>query len=280
MIAEQIETVRKILDKIIELMVAYSFETVGAILILAAGWLVARVAGGLIKRWLGHYAIDVTIAKFLVQTVKLLICALAAVMALAKFGFNIAPIVAGLSVVGFGTSFALQGPLSNYAAGATLIFTKPFKVGDIIEVVNVAGEVEDIALARTVIRTVDDTLIVVPNKHIIGEVIQNFSRWKHVDFAVGVAYDSDVERAVSLVHEVLGAEPRIRRDPAPKAGIKTFGDSSINLEARAWCRQGDYWDVLYTTNQRICDRFKAAGVAIPFPQRDVHIKETKGALRG
>lgn len=273
MIAEQIETVRRMLDKMLELLVTYSFEAVGAIAILAAGWIAARIVGSVVRRALECYHLDVTILKFLVQMVKLCIYAIAFIMALSKFGFNIAPIVAGLSVVGFGTSFALQGPLSNYAAGASLIFTKPFKVGDIIEVVNVTGEVEDMALARTIIRTVDGVVVMVPNKHIIGEVIQNYSRWKRVDLAVGISYEADVERAIQIVREVLQADARVRRDPAPKVGIAAFGDSSINLEARAWCGQAEYWDVLYTLNQRVFEQLQSAGISIPYPQRDVHIKE-------
>ena len=272
MIAEHMEALRRILDKIVELCVQYAFEAVGAIVIMVAGVITARVVGGFVKRWLDRYHVDVTIVKFLVQMVTIAVYAIALVMALSKFGFNVAPLVAGLSVVGFGTSFALQGPLSNYAAGATLIFTKPFKVGDIIEVVNATGEVADIALARTVIRTVDGTTIVVPNKHIIGEVIQNFSRLKRVDFAIGISYQSSPERAIAVIHDVLTSEPRITQTPPTKVGIRSFGESSINLEAKASCRQADYWDVLYTVNQRIYARLTQAGIEIPFPQRDVHIR--------
>ena len=272
MLAEQLEAVQKILNKFVELCVQYAFDAVGAIAILIAGWIVATIVTMMLKRWLSRYAIDVTVLKFVVQITKLGIYALAFIMAIAKFGFNIAPIVAGLSVVGFGTSFALQGPLSNYAAGATLIFTKPFKVGDIIEVTNVQGEVEDMSLARTMLRTVDDTVIVVPNKHIIGEVIHNYSKHRRLDFEVGIGYESDIKRAIGAVQEALRADARIVSDPAPKVGIKEFGESSINVAARAWCRQADYWDVLYTLNQRVVAAFAANKIAIPFPQRDIHIK--------
>ena len=142
-------------------------------------------------------------------------------------------------VIGFGTSFALQGPLSNYAAGITLIFTKPFKVGDIIEVSSVMGEVMDMTLARTQVKTVDGTQIVIPNKHIVGEVIHNYSNFKKLDITVGVSYDSDMEQAINVVKNIVKAEPRIAQNPEPKIGISEFADSSINIYSRLWCKQKD-----------------------------------------
>ena len=148
-----------------------------------------------------------------------------------------------MSVVGFGASFALQGPLSNYAAGITLVFTKPFKVGEIIEVANVMGEVQDMTLARTLVKTVDGTLIVIPNKHIISEVIHNFSNYKRLDITVGVSYDSDTDKAIGLVKDVVTKEKRVAQSLPPKIGISEFADSSINIYSRLWCKQSDYYSV-------------------------------------
>ena len=246
-----------------------------ALIILILGWLVARFTAPVVHKFLSKHHIDITVSKFIVATVKLTIIAFAALIALGKFGIEIAPFIAGLSVVGFGTSFALQGPLSNYASGATLIFTKPFKVGDIIEVIGVMGEVQDMTLPRTVLKTVDDTLIVIPNKHIVGEVIHNFSGLKRLDIKVGVSYKSDVEKAINLVKNIIVADNRISKKNLMKVGISEFGESSVDLYARLWCKQDDYWDAMFEINKNILDAFRQHKIEIPFPQRDVHIYEEK-----
>jgi small conductance mechanosensitive channel len=207
--------------------------------------------------------------------VKVIIIAFFALIALGKFGITIAPFIAGLSVVGFGTSFALQGPLSNYAAGVSLIFTKPFKVGDIIEVTGVMGEVQDMTLARTELKTVDGTKIVIPNKQIIGEIIHNYSELKKVDITVGVSYDSDMDKAIKVVKEVINGDKRVSREPESKIGISEFADSSINIYARIWCKQAEYWDVMFDINKGINDAFNKNNITIPFPQRDIHVYSQK-----
>jgi small conductance mechanosensitive channel len=217
--------------------------------------------------------VDVTVSKFIVGAVKLAVFSFAVIVALGKFGIEIAPLIAGLSVAGFGLSFALQGPLSNYAAGATLIFTKPFKVGEIIEVADQMGEVLDMKLSRTEIKTVDGNVIVIPNKHIIGEIIHNYSNAKRLDINVGVSYSSNVQKAIDIVRNIITNDKRVVRPP--KVGISEFADSSVNIYARLWCKQDDYWDVLFAINKDILDEFGKQGVEIPFPQRDVHIIDKK-----
>ncbi len=247
----------------------------GGIIVLGAGWFISKFVCQFVRDFLAKHKVDVTVAKFLVGAARLVIMAFALLIALGKFGIEIAPFIAGLSVVGFGTSFALQGPLSNYAAGASLIFTKPFRVGDIIEVANVMGEVEDITLPRTILKTIDGTHVVVPNKHIIGEIIQNFTDSKLLDIKVGVSYKADIDKAIDIVRSVIERDSRVLRMPAPKIGISDFGDSSVNIYARVWCKQDDYWDALFAINKSIFDGFKKGGVEIPFPQRDVHLYQSK-----
>lgn len=268
---EQFNTARDLLHIVIEFLVKYSFQAIGGIIVLVIGWIVARYLARFAQSFLTKNNVDVTVSKFVVGAVKLMIMAFAVIVALGKFGIEIAPLIAGVSVVGFGTSFALQGPLSNYASGITLIFTKPFKVGDIIEVVNVAGEVMDMKLSRTEIKTIDGHIIVVPNKHIIGEIIHNYSACKGLDLKVGVSYKADVEKAIAIVKGIIHQHPKVKLEKKPKVGITEFGDSSINLFARLWCKQDDYWDVMFEINQTILNEFKKNGIEIPFPQRDVHV---------
>ncbi len=268
-------TLKHLIDLIVESIVKYSFQVLGGILVLLAGWVLSKIAMKVARNFLDRHQIDLTVKKFLVSSVRLVIMGFAAVIALAKFGVEIAPFIAGLSVVGFGTSFALQGPLSNYAAGASLIFTKPFKVGDIIEVVSVMGEVTDISLPRTEIMTIDGTRIFVPNKHIIGEIIQNYSEHKLVNTTVGISYNSDIDRAVNIIKDVLKHETRITQMNQIKVGIIEFAEYAISIHARFYCKQSDYWDLRFDVNRKILENFKQNNIVIPFPQRDIHIHQAK-----
>ena len=271
----EITTAKKLIDIILESIVKYGFQVLGGIIVLIIGWFIANFATGFARRFFQSHKVDVTVTKFLTGAIRLLIMGFALLVALGKFGIEIAPFIAGLSVVGFGTSFALQGPLSNYAAGVTLIFTKPFKVGDIIEVVNIMGEVQDMSLAATELTTVDGTKIIIPNKHIIGEIIQNYSEFKWLDVTVGIAYDSDVSKAIKIVCQVIKNDPRVFRGKEPKVGISEFADSSITVYGRLWCRQADYWDARFDINQRILEEFNKNNIVIPFPQRVVHVVKDK-----
>ncbi len=275
LLASELGTVKKLINLAVEFCVKYSFQVLGGMIVLILGWLVSKVIANFLKKFLQKYNVDVTISKFLVTITKMSIIGFAALVALGKFGVTIAPFIAGLSVVGFGTSFALQGPLSNYAAGAILIFTKPFKVGHIIEVAGVVGEVEDVALARTQIKTIDGTKIVVPNKHIIGEVIHNCNTLKRLDLNIGISYNSDIDKAISLIKGAVSNDPRVASKPEVKIGVSEFADSSINIYSRLWTKQSDYWDVMFETNKKIFDEFNKNNIVIPFPQRDIHIKEGK-----
>jgi small conductance mechanosensitive channel len=267
----EISTARKILDMIIEYVVRYSFQALGGVIIIFAGWLVAGFAAKFLGQFLHEKKVDVTVSKFMLAMVKLGIIGFAVLIALGEFGITVAPFVAGLSVVGFGTSFALQGPLSNYAAGVSLIFTKPFKVGDIVELTGYNGEVMDMTLSRTELRTLDDTTIFVPNKQIIGEIIHNYSLFKKLDIKVGVSYDTDIEKALGVMRKIVAEDARIARIPEPKMGISEFGESSITLYARIRCSRKDYWDVLFDVNGRIFRGFRSGGIQIPFPQREIRI---------
>jgi len=275
MLDSELGSAKKLIELLIEFCVKYSFQVIGGIVVFAIGWFAAKMIAKFLSNLLRKKNVDVTVSKFVISIVKIVVIAFAALIALGKFGITIAPFIAGISVVGFGTSFALQGPLSNYAAGITLVFTKPFKVGDIIEVADVIGEVQDMTLARTLIKTVDGTLIVVPNKHIIGEVIHNYSEFKKLDINVGVSYDADVDKATEIVVAIAKNDKRISDKPEPKVGISEFADSSVNIYARLWCKQAQYWNTLFDINKKIFAEFKKANIVIPFPQRDVHLYEEK-----
>lgn len=256
----QMMTAQEIAVKAMRFFHKYTFTLIGSALIVAFGWVLAVFISRLIKRVFLKRGADVTITKFISDFIAAFIIGIAALIALGNFGITIAPFIAGLSVLGFGTSFALQGPLSNYAAGATLVFTKPFKVGDIMEIGSWIGEVEDMTLARTTILTLDGTRVVIPNKKIIGEIIHNYSDYKKLDIKIGVKYSSDADKAIGIVKEVIAAYKNIAQKPAPKVGIYEFTDAKIIIYARLWCRQLDYWDLLFSINKAVYDEFKKGGL--------------------
>lgn len=268
-------TLRHLINLIVESTVKYSFQVLGGILVLVAGWVLSNIAMKVTGTFLDKHKIDLTIKKFIISSVRMVIMGLALVIALAKFGVEIAPFIAGLSVVGFGTSFALQGPLSNYAAGASLIFTKPFKVGEIIEVVGVEGEVIDMSLPRTEIATIDGTRVFIPNKHIIGEIIRNFSENKQLSVSVGVGYDADIDRAINIIKDVIKREANVTRADHVKVGIGEFGESMVMLHAKFYSKQAHYWDLRFDVNRKILEGFRKNNITIPIPQRDVFIHQPK-----
>ncbi len=262
---------QKITDFVAEGAVKYSFQLLGGLVILVCAWMLSRFVVKLVNRALVDRKVDVTVIKFITQAVRIIILALGVLMTLSSFGVQVAPLIAGLSVAGVGIGLALQTPLSNYASGATLIFTKPFKVGDIIDVHGYQGEVKDITLPRTELYGIDGSIIVIPNKHIIGEVIRNYSEYRKLEVNIGVAYDSDVKKAIAIIEGIIKAEKRIPNAEVYKIGIKEFADSAINLQALVWVPQAKYVDVKFGINNSILEQFRAQGIVIPFPQRDVRI---------
>ena len=249
----------------------YSFQVAGGIIILAVTLALSRFVAKIVQRFLIDKKTDITIVKFMSQAARSAVLVVGVLMTLSSFGVQIAPLIAGLSVAGVGIGLALQGPLSNYASGTTLIFTKPFKVGDIIEVNGYQGEVCDITLPRTELMGIDGSRIVIPNKHIIGEVVKNFSEYRKLEINVGVAYDSDVKKALAIFEEIIKSEQRIPNKEIYKLGIKEFADSSIALQAFVWVPQTKYVDVKFAINNAILEQFRNQGIVIPYPQQDVHI---------
>lgn len=269
--------VQRLIDVVLELMVKYGFQVLGGLIILVIGWFVAKSVAKVLAEFLAKKQMDVTVIKFIASAAKLVVMAFAFLAALGKFGIEVTPLIAGLSVAGVGASLALQGTLSNYAAGTSLIFTKPFKVGEIIEVAGVMGEVEDMSLGSTKLMRVDGVRIVVPNKHVIGEIIHNYSGRKAVDIKVGVGYGSDVAQAIETIRRIIKGTEQVDHAKEPQIGISEFADSSVTLTARVWCKQRDYLDVLFGINRAILEEFKRRGIEIPFPQREVrlHAQDTK-----
>lgn len=258
-------------NTIVNFFITYGFQIVGAIIILIVGAIVARWLGRLTDKWLEKQKLEVPIRILLVRVVRLLVFGLAAILALDKFGVQIAPLIAGIGVAGVGIGLAAQGVLGNVIAGLTIIFTKPFRVGEYIELVGVHGQVTDIQLFSTTLLHSDRSRVVIPNRKIIGEIMHNYGSVRQLDLSVGIAYGADVGLALATVHEILNANPRVLKDPKPVVGIEALGDSSVTIGISPWVSVPDYVTAQLEIYQAIIERFRARGIEIPFPQREVRL---------
>ena len=260
-----------IVNLVIEFLIKYSFNILGAAIILLVGFWIAAQVAAMFARFLTKKGIDVTLTHFAANAVRFLIILFTVIMALDKLGITMTPFVAALSGAAFGASFAFQGPLMNYGAGLSIILTRPFVVGDTITVVNCSGVVEDVSLARTALRDEDGTQITIPNKHIVGEILYNSRGNKVVDQKIGISYSSDSRKAIDVVLKALLAQPNVSQQPMPQVGIVEFGESSVNLALRYWVPTGQYYQTMFLANDAVYTTLKAAGIVIPFPQREVRM---------
>ncbi len=211
------------------------------------------------------HAIVATILKFVVVLI-----------AIEQLGIDTTSLLALLGAAGLAVGLALKDSLSNFAAGVMLILFKPFKIGDFIEAGGVTGIVEKITVFNSILRSPDNKEIIVPNAHIYGGTIVNFSAkpTRRVDLVIGIGYDDDIKKARDLIWGVLNSDERILKDPAAVIGLDELGDSSVNFVVRPWVKAADYWDVKWETLEKIKNTFDENGISIPFPQQDVHMHQS------
>jgi len=258
-------------DTLIDYFIRYGFQILGAIVILTAGVLLARWVGKVVERGLKKHPIEPSVRTLIVRVVKLLVIAMALILVLDKVGVQITPLIAGIGVAGAGIALALQGVLSNLAAGLQIIFTKPFRVGEYVEFASVEGQVHAIELFSTTLLHNDGSRVSIPNRKIVGEILHNCGKTRQLHLKVGVSYTANIEQALLVVREVLQANPRCLKQPEPVIGVGELADSTITIFVRPWVRVDDYVAAPLEIYQAIVKRFRESGVEIPFPQREVRI---------
>lgn len=258
-------------NTIVNFFITYGFQMVGAVIILVVGALIARWLGNLSDKWLTRQHLEPPIRILVVRVVRLLVFGLAGMLALDKFGVQITPLIAGIGVAGVGIGLAAQGVLGNVLAGLTIIFTKPFRVGEYIELVGVSGQVTNIELFSTTLLHSDRSRVVIPNRKIIGEIMHNYGTTRQLNLSVGIAYGADVKRALAIVHEILDANPRVLQDPKPVVGIEALGESAVTIGILPWVAVPDYGPVQLEVYEAIIEQFRARQIDIPFPQREVRL---------
>jgi small conductance mechanosensitive channel len=256
---------------LIDLSIKFGPKVLVAAAILVAGFFAGRTFGRMIGRWLARLELEPPVRQLIVRVTRLVVLALFSVMALQNLGVDLLPLIAGVSVLGAGIALAMQGVLGNLVAGLTIIFTKPFRVGEYVAMLGVEGRVESINLFSTRLSHYDLSTVVVPNRKIVGEILHNYGRIRQLDLTVGVAYASDLTVALAAVHEVLRACPSVLQAPAPIVGVTALADSSITIAVKPWANVPDFVSAEAAVNRGIVEKFRAAKIEIPFPQRELRM---------
>lgn len=251
----------------------FGLKVLAAIVILLVGLRLARLSRRAVERLLSRTVIDPTLSRFSANATQIGLVALTLVAVLGQVGVETASLIAVIGSAGLAIGLALQGSLSNLAAGVLLVLLRPFHVGDYIEAVGVGGTVEEIQLFVTMMVTTDNRAVIVPNSKLVSDVIINYSAkpQRRVDLVIGVSHGEDLDVVRRVLQEVLQAEARVLPEPEPTIGVIDLAESSINFVVRPWVNTPDYWGVYYSLKEAIKKRFDAEGIKIPFPQRDFHL---------
>jgi len=217
--------------------------------------------------------IDKTLETFVSNLVRMVLMVIVVIAAISQLGIETTSFIAIFGAAGLAVGLALQGSLSNFAAGVLIVLFRPYRVGDFIEGAGIAGVVEQVQILTTVLRAGDNKRIIVPNGQIMDSIITNYSanETRRVDMVVGVSYGDDLDKVRSVLEELVAAEERILDDPACTIAVSELADSSVNFVVRPWVQTADYWGVKFDMTEAIKKRFDKEGISIPFPQRDVHL---------
>lgn len=255
--------------------IPWTIRVIVALAIFIIGRWVAKWIVNTSQRVMEKTGMDQMLANFLRNILYVLLLAVVVIAALDHLGVQTTSLLAVLGAAGLAVGLALQGSLSNFAAGVMIIVFRPFKVGDFIEAAGTAGVVEEVRIFNTVLRTPDNREIIVPNGQIYDGTIVNVSArdTRRIDLVFGIGYEDDLRKAKQLIEAELGKDERILADPAPAVAVGELADSSVNINVRPWVKSGDYWAVRSDLLENIKAAFDANGISIPFPQRDVHLYE-------
>ena len=266
--------IEAILQRVYEYLAQYGFKVIGALIILLVGRWLAKFISQWIERVLIKSRVDKTLAKFAKNLSNMVLLIFVLIAAMARLGVETAQFAIVLGAAGLAIGLALQGSLSNFASGFLMIIFRPFKVGDFIEAAGVKGTVIEIQLFNTIINTPDNIRAIIPNAQITGGNVLNYTTngTRRVDLVIGVSYEDDLKKARTIIEGVLAQDERVLQDPEPNVAVFELGDSSVNFVVRPWVKSADYWDAYFDITSKVKLALEENGISIPYPQRDVHIK--------
>lgn len=268
---DSLQSLDQVRASALDMAVRFGPKLVVAFLIICVGHVVGRWVGRMLEPLLERLNIESPVRTLLVRGARVLVLGLFAIMALQNLGIELLPLLAGLGVAGAGIALAMQGILGNVAAGLTIIFTRPFHVGDYISIAHEEGEILDISIFSTTLGHADRSKVVIPNRKIVGEILHNCGKIRQLELAVDVAYDTDVATALGLVDEILRSNPRVLREPAPVFGVSRLAESGVTIRVAPWVNVPDYGVAAGELNKAILETFRTQNIAIPFPQREIRM---------
>jgi small conductance mechanosensitive channel len=266
-----LDNLGQVKSTLIDLAIHFGPKLLTAIVILTIGSFVAGWIARTTARGLHRLELEPPVRQLLTRVARVLVLALFVIMALQNLGVELLPLIAGLGVAGAGVALATQGVLSNMVAGLTIIFTKPYRVGEYVAAVGVEGEVEAITLFSTTLRHADRSRIVVPNRKVVGEILQNFGRIRQCEIQVGIAYESDLSAALGIIRDLVQANERVLKDPKPVIQVVNLADSAIVIAVKPWVAVTDFGPVAGEINLSLVEELRRREIGIPYPQREVRL---------
>ena len=260
---------------ILDLTLQWVVRIAGAVLVFIIGKFIAKKLTEVAENFMEKSNVEITLAKFLRKLIYVALLALVIIAALGTLGVQTTSFVAILGAATLAIGLALQSNLSNFGAGAVLLIFRPFKVGDFVEAGGASGVIEEIGVFNTIMRTGDNRLIIIPNSNIIGGNIVNYSAndTRRIDLVIGVGYEDDLKKVKDELWNIVNADERILKEPAPTIAVSELADSSVNFVVRPWVKSSNYWPVYFDLLEKIKTRFDEVGITIPYPQMDVHLKK-------
>jgi small conductance mechanosensitive channel len=262
-----------LVQTVVTLVSTWGLQVIGALAVLIVGRVVAGSLRRMTRRALERAELEPVLVPFFANGVYYLTLAAVVIAVLSLFGIETTSLIAVLGAAGLAVGLALQGTLSNFAAGVMLLIFRPFRVGDYVEVAGTAGSVQEVGIFSSVLHTPDNVKITIPNSAVYGDTITNYSAndTRRNDLVVGISYDDDIARAIETIRKVLAGDSRVLDDPESTVAVAELGDSSVNLVVRPWCAAGDYWPLRFDLTRMLKEELEAAGCSIPYPQQDVHL---------
>ncbi|WP_061018814.1 small-conductance mechanosensitive channel MscS [Vibrio splendidus] len=260
-----------------DLFIQYGVNIISALIILFIGNLIVKAVANSVAKVLQKKKMDRAVVEFIHGLVRYLLFVIVLIAALGRLGVQTASVVAVIGAAGLAVGLALQGSLSNFAAGVLIVAFRPFKSGDYVEIGGVAGSVDSIQIFQTVLTTPDNKMVVVPNGSVIGSPITNYSRHetRRIDLMIGVSYNADLQKTKALLTKICESDERVLKEPGVQVGVHTLADSSVNFVVRPWVSTAEYWNVYFDLMQAIKEGLDKEGIEIPFPQMDVHMNKVE-----
>ena len=262
-----------LMAKVYELLTVYGIKVVAAVVIFIVGRWVAKIVRNMAKKVMTKKGVDPIIVGFTCNMAYIALLVFIIIAALGQLGIQTTSFIAILGAAGLAIGLALQGSLSNFAAGFLMVIFRPFNVGDYVEAAGVAGTVEEIQIFTTTLTTPDNKTVIIPNAKLTGDNIVNWTAkgTRRVDMVFGIGYDDDIDKARKIMEDVLAKDERILKDKAIQIAVVELADSSVNFVVRPWAKVSDYWGIYMDAMENIKKAFDEQGISIPYPQQDVHM---------